>query len=130
MILLDTSALAKLLVEEKESVMLRSALSSGAMQGETFAISRVAVVELQRLCIRLDLAPEHVRPVLQPFHLLRLTEAMMLVAARLPYRQLGTLDALHVATALTAEARGLMTYDIHQSKAAEAEGLAVSHPGR
>jgi len=129
MILIDTSALAKLLVEEKESAALRAALSTRAAQGESFAISRVAVVELQRLCIRLDVAPEHARPVLRPFHLLRLTEAMMQLAARLPYRHLGTLDALHIATALAAEAGELMTYDERQREAAEAEGLSVSRPG-
>src|SRR5699024_8444921 len=91
MILIDTSALAKLLVEEKESAALRAALSTRAAQGESFAISRVAVVELQRLSIRLDVAPEHAQAVLRPFHLLRLTEAMTQLAARLPYRHLGTL---------------------------------------
>ena len=66
MILLDTSALAKLLVEEKESAALRFALSTRAAHGESFAISRAGVVELQRLCIRLDVAPEHAQPVLPP----------------------------------------------------------------
>ena len=53
---------------------------------------------------------------------------MMQPAARLPYRHLGTLDVLHIATALAAEARELMTYDERQREAAEAEGLSVSRP--
>ena len=54
----------------------------------------------------------------------------MQLAARLPYRHLGTLDVLHIATALAAEAHELMTYDARQHEAAEAEGLSVSHPGQ
>lgn len=68
--------------------------------------------------------------MLRPFTLLRLTEAMMQLAARLPYRHLGTLDVLHIATALAAEAHELLTYDARQHEAAEAEGLSVSHPGQ
>ncbi|WP_147918020.1 type II toxin-antitoxin system VapC family toxin [Ruania zhangjianzhongii] len=129
MILLDTSALAKLLVDERESSELRTALANESADRQAFAISRVAVIELRRLGIRFHLAVENVEAVLRPFRILRLTEAMMQLAARLPFRHLGTLDALHVATALAAEARGLLTYDARQGEAAEAEGLVVTQPG-
>lgn len=130
MILLDTSALAKLLVEETESPALRTALAGEAAAGQIFAISRVALIELRRLGIRLNLPIENVEAVLRPFRVLRLSEAMMQLAARLPHPHLGTLDALHVATALAAEASGLITYDARQGEAADAEGLAVARPGR
>lgn len=130
MILLDTSALAKLLVEETESPALRTALADEAATGQIFAIARVALIELRRLGIRLSLPIENVEAVLRPFRVLRLSEAMMQLAARLPHPHLGTLDALHVATALAAEASGLITYDARQGEAADAEGLAVARPGR
>src|SRR5699024_12061754 len=91
MILIDTSALAKLLVEEKESAALRAALSTRAAQGESFAISRVAVVELQRLCIRLDDALEHARLVLRPFLLVSLAEALPQLTSLLPNIRLDTI---------------------------------------
>ena len=130
MILLDTSALAKLLVEETESPALRSTLADESAEGQVFAISRVALIELRRFGIRLDLPIENVEAVLRPFRVLRLSEAMMQLAARLPHPHLGTLDALHVATALAAEASGLLTYDARQGEAAEDEGLIVIRPGR
>lgn len=130
MILLDTSALAKLLVEEAESAALRNALAARSAGGETFSISTMAVIELRRLGIRLDLRPDSVEPVIRPFRVLRLTEAIMQLAGRLPYRHLGTLDSLHIASALAAEAGGLITYDLQQGEAAGAEGLNVIRPGR
>lgn len=129
MILLDTSALAKLLVDERESPDLRTELSSRSSGGEEFAVSTLAVIELRRLALRLAIDPERVDPVTRPFRVLRLTEGMLQLAGRLPYRQLGTLDAVHVATALVAEAKGVMTYDARQAEAARSEGLMVECPG-
>ncbi len=128
MILLDTSALAKLLVEESESPGLRKELSSRSIAGEEFAISTLAVIELRRLALRLAIEPERVEPVIRPFRVLRLTEGILQLAGRIPYRQLGTLDAVHVATALVAEAQTVMTYDVRQAEAARAEGLVVVQP--
>lgn len=125
MILLDTSALAKLLVEEHESAQLRSELSTRSTAGEEFAVSTIAVVELRRLAIRLSIEPARVDPVIRPFRVLRLTEGILQLAGRIPYGHLGTLDAMHVATALVAEAQGMITYDARQAEAAQDEGLVV-----
>lgn len=130
MILVDTSALAKLVVEEEASTALRASLAEASGGGETFAISTLAIVELRRLAIRLRIAPEHVGPVVGPFRVLRLTEGIMQLAGRLPHQHLGTLDALHLATALAAEAPGIVTYDERQAEAARREGLEVIQPGR
>lgn len=130
MILVDTSALAKLMVEEDASVALRASLAEASGGGETFAISTLAVVELRRLAIRLRISPEQVEPVVGPFRVLRLTEGILQLAGRLPYQHLGTLDALHLATALAVEAPGILTYDERQAAAARSEGLEVHRPGR
>lgn len=130
MILLDTSALAKLLLDEAESRALRADLSGWSTAGEVFSVSTIAVTELRRLAIRTDLQPARVDPVIRPFRVLRLTEGILQLAGRLPYRHLGTLDALHVATAVTAEAAAIITYDTRQAEAAGGEGLGVRHPGR
>ncbi len=130
MILVDTSALAKLLVEEDGSTALRVMLSEASAGGESFAISTLAIVELRRLAIRLTIETERTDPITRPFRVLRLTEGILHLAGRLPYRHLGSLDALHLATALAAEARSIVTYDIRQAEAAATEGLAVLQPGR
>lgn len=130
MILVDTSALGKLLVEETESPALRDALSSLSRAGERFLISALATTELRRLAIRLELPPESVEPVLAPFDVLRVTEGILQLAGRLPYRNLGTLDAIHVATALVAEVSTVVTYDLRMQASTRGEGLSVLHPGR
>lgn len=130
MILVDTSALAKLLVEEESSAALRASLAEQSGGGESFAVSTLAIVELRRLAIRLRIGPEHVEPVVRPFRVLRLTEGILQLAGRLPYQHLGTLDALHLATALAAEAPGILTYDDRQADAARHEDLEVIQPGR
>jgi uncharacterized protein len=128
MILVDTSALGKLLVDEAESGALREDLRSRSDAGEEFAISSIAVTELRRLAIRLDVEPAATDPVLAPFRVIRLTEGILQLAGRIPTRHLGTLDAIHIATALTIEATGILTYDARQSAAARAEALEVLTP--
>lgn len=126
----DTSALAKLLVDEAESSSLRQHLARGADSGNRFAISTIAVTELRRLAIRLGIDVTHAEPVLRPFRTVRLTEAMLQLAGRLPHPHLGTLDAIHIATAVVIEAGSLISYDSRQSDAAKMEGLNVDSPGR
>ncbi|QTV80150.1 type II toxin-antitoxin system VapC family toxin [Microbacterium sp. NIBRBAC000506063] len=128
MILVDTSALAKLLVEEAESSSLRDALAASSNAGEEFAISTLAMTELRRLIVRLDIDSSLIEPVIRPFRVLRVTEGILQLAGRFPYRNLGTLDAVHLATALTAEASAVATYDRRLAEAAEAEGLGVLRP--
>jgi predicted nucleic acid-binding protein len=126
----DTSALAKLLVDEAESGPLRQHLAHSAAAGDQFAISTIAVTELRRLAIRLGVDGAHVEPVLRPFRIVRLTEAMLQLAGRFPHPNLGTLGAIHVASALSIEAAALISYDGRQSDAAGVEGLNVDSPGR
>ncbi len=122
----DTSALAKLLVEEVESAAVRQYLAQQSDLGDEFVISAVAITELRRLAIRLDIEPARVDPVITPFRVIRLTEGMLQLAGRLPYRHLGTLDAIHLATALDSEAAVFITFDQRQAEAAAAEGFAVA----
>lgn len=128
MIVVDTSALAKLLVNEEQSEALRHLLARRSSEGEEFAISTIAVTELRRLAIRLDIPPERVQPIVDRFRVIRLTESVLQLAGRLPTRHLGTLDAIHLSTALAVEASALITYDRRQAEAAEREGVAPLSP--
>lgn len=124
-IAVDTSALAKLLVEEAESQPLRSLLAKRSANGDEFVISTIAVTELRRLAIRLDVDSSHIEPVVRPFRTLRLTEGILGLAGRLQHKHLGTLDAIHISTALTAEAPILLSFDQRQREAAQQEGLEI-----
>lgn len=66
---------------------------------------------------------------MRPFHLLRLTEGVLQLAGRFTTPQLGTLDAIHIASALAAEAGELVTFDRRQGSAAEVEGVIAVTPG-
>ncbi|GAA1814697.1 type II toxin-antitoxin system VapC family toxin [Agromyces neolithicus] len=124
----DTSALAKLLVEEDESDHVREFLGDRSRLGDVLVISTIAVTELRRLARRLDIDAAAVEPVVRPFHTLRLTEGILQLAGRFTQPHLGTLDAIHIASALTAEAGELLTFDRQQGAAAVAEGLASVRP--
>lgn len=128
MIVVDTSALAKLLVTEEQSGALRGPLARRRSEGEEFAISTIAVTELRRLAIRLDIPLDRIEPIVGWFRVIRLTESVLQLAGRLPARHLGTSDAIHVATALAVEATALITYDRPQGEAAEQEGVAPFAP--
>ncbi|MFV0405891.1 MAG: type II toxin-antitoxin system VapC family toxin [Propioniciclava sp.] len=129
MIIVDSSALAKLLVSADQSAALRQALLQQSSLGDEFAISTMAVTELRRLTIRLAVTPDRIVPIVSRFHIIRLSESVLQIAARLPARHLGTLDAIHLATALAVEASTVITYHRRQAEAAQAEGIATLSPG-
>lgn len=125
---LDTSALGKLLLQEDESDALRHHLADRSAAGDTFCLSSLAVAELHRLAVRLDFQVDQVHGVVKPFTVVRLTEAVLQLAGHLPHRYLHTLDAIHIASALTVEAGALLTYDARQAEAARLEALLIDNP--
>jgi predicted nucleic acid-binding protein len=136
-IYLDASALVKLFIPEPESEALNQALvgaedvilsdlaltEMASALGRRTREGRLAVVESRRLyreaeklaasCRRAELTP--------PIH--RRAERLLLSSLDLPLR---ALDALHVATALDAEAATLVTYDPRLRDAAAPQGLFVA----
>lgn len=136
-IYLDASALVKLFVPEAESDALNDALvgaedvilSDLALTEMASALGRrtregsLTLLESRRLyreaeklaasCRRVELTP--------PIH--RHAERLLLLSLDNPLR---ALDALHVATALDAEAATLVTYDPRLRDAALSQGLFVA----
>jgi predicted nucleic acid-binding protein len=134
---LDASALVKLLVPEPESDTLNEALVGAedvvisdlalteiaSALGRRMRENRLAMTEARRLqgeaeklaraCRRVELTP--------PVH--RRAERLLLSSRKVPLR---ALDALHVATALAADAATLVTYDPRLRAAALAQGLFVA----
>lgn len=128
-VLLDTSALAKLLVAESESNRLRARLVELAPSSR-LTISSLAVTELRRLTIRLGAPAEKALEVVDRFDVLRLSEPVLHQAATFPQRHMGTLDAIHLATAIAVSADLLLTYDARLGEATVQEGMDVESPGR
>jgi hypothetical protein len=134
---LDASALVKLFVPEPESDALNQALVGAedvivsdlaltevaSALGRRVRERRLAVTEARRLqreaeklasaCHHVDLTP--------PIH--RRAERLLLSSRAVPLR---ALDALHVATALAADAATLVTYDPRLRAVASSQGLFVA----
>lgn len=126
---LDSSAIVKLVVGESESDALRA-----FVDGAQLVTSEIALTEVPRAAhLRtgaaeaLDLADA----VLRRFDMIELDEELQRTAARLPPRELRTLDAIHLVSALSIEQRlhALVAYDRRLAQAAQEAGLPVEMPG-
>jgi predicted nucleic acid-binding protein len=125
---LDASALVKLATRETESQVLVNYLQvrSGLVS------SRLGAAEFRRVCRRLHLphADAVVDATLAALTLIDASAALLETAGRLAPPELRTLDAIHLATALSLgpDAVELITYDTRLAAAARKHGLTVRAP--
>lgn len=126
---LDSSALVKLVVREEGTDALRAWLSSrpGAVS------SSIAVTEVRRAVGRVSARrslSDRARLVLDGVALLAVDVSVLETAAGLKPPELRTLDAIHVASALSlgADLLAFVTYDDRQGVAARRAGLPVVKP--
>lgn len=126
MLYLDTSATAKLLIEEPESKALGDFLRSARTQLVT---SRVGVVELRRIGRRIDAGADRADALAASLVVVELNETIERQAITID-PGLRSLDAIHLATALVAadSIDGFVCYDVRLAAAATALGLAVLAP--
>jgi predicted nucleic acid-binding protein len=125
---LDASALFKMVVEEHESWML-----SDTLRGETLFTSDLSRVELRRAILQAGFGSGPMSlavRVLEPIELLRLDDAILDRAGEVGVPALRTLDAIHLASALSLgrELDALVTYDRRLAVAAQEAGLPVESP--
>ena len=119
----------KLPLGEQEHEELRLELS----RWSGFVSSMLLGVEAIRACARFGRAEEEdAQEWLEGVSLLPLDDAVLDIAVTLKPWKLRTLDALHLATALTIgdEVGAFVSYDRRLWEAAADHGFAVLHPGR
>lgn len=116
----DTSAAAKLLVEEPESDRVAARLNE---LPDPPTSSLLLETELRRMAQRNGVPQEEVTSLLERFVLLEVDRAAFRDAGVLPGTGLRSLDALHVAVALRCGADVMISYDDRRIAAAEAAGL-------
>ena len=129
MIYLDSSALLKLLIQEQESAALESWITAQA--GAPMVTSTLAKVEVLRACRRLNAeALPAVTALLAELDLIPLTTDVVDQAAEVGGPLLRSLDALHLASALSigSELTAFVCYDRRLLEAASAAGLAAINP--
>jgi predicted nucleic acid-binding protein len=126
---LDTSALVKLVVAERETPELVGWLRTSEVDGVASDLVRT---ELSRAVRRAE--PSRVvaaREVLAAVGLIAVTPSVLDAAGRLEPPRLRTLDAIHLASALELgdDLEAMVTYDERLAEAAVAHGVAVLAPG-
>jgi uncharacterized protein len=127
---LDSSAIVKLVLVEAESEALREALAQHPQR----VSSALAAVEVRRAVRRVSILPavqQRVEDILAGIDLLRMEDPILAVAGALDPPLLRSLDALHLAAALSVadELAGFVAYDPRLANAARDAGLAVLTPG-
>jgi predicted nucleic acid-binding protein len=130
LIYLDSSALLKLLHEESESAALEQWMSE--REGTPVVSSQLANVEVIRACRRVDPgALAQAREILMSIDLVPLTGGLVDQAAEVGEPSLRSLDAVHLASALSlrSEISAFVAYDQRLSDAARSAGLPTVQPG-
>ena len=133
MIYFDSSALVKFVKREAESEALRS-WRAGLSPGTEMATSELADLEITRTLLRAGVdhqrVPYAAGQALRGLYLLDLSSAVLVRAKGYRLRELGSLDALHLATAepFGPELTDFVTYDSELAAAATEVGLPVTSP--
>lgn len=127
---LDASALVKLVWREPESDDLADWLSVYPHWFSSVLL-RVEVVRAARRVDESGGAQVRAERYLERMTLVRMDDAVVDLASSLPGRHLRSLDAIHLATALSIGdlPDAFLTYDARLAAAATRHGLTVVHPG-
>ena len=129
MIYIDTSALVKLLFDEPESPALTDWLTLKTAIPKVS--SDLATIELLRTCQRIDDSlVEDARRLLNGVDLVPIDHVIVEQAAILAPRELRSLDAIHLASALSLneDLTEFVAYDLRLCAAAAKAGLRVASP--
>ena len=124
---IDASAFIKLFALEPESRAVATAIE----EWPNLVASEILAVEAFRAALRLGgEAPPHVTRLLRRVVLLPLSSATRESAYRVGPPELRALDAIHLATALSQDARAaaIFTYDARLAQASADAGLRVLAP--
>lgn len=125
----DTSAVLKLLIREAETEPLVAEIRRWQAAGDALVSSYLLHIELHCAAKRRGFADrETIERVLDAFELIDIERAHIL-AASAGEDGLRSLDALHLAVALSIEAEVLVAYDAELLRAAKAHSVDTSCPG-
>lgn len=130
MIYLDTTAMMKLIAQEPETEALTDYLT--ARTDTVWFTCSLARAELLRATAPMPAdATDHAHHILDGLDTVAMTDRLIVIAATLNPAPRRTLDALHIAAALTAgpQLHTLITYDPELTDAAIRHHITTTHPG-
>lgn len=124
----DSSAIVKLVHLEPETLSLIDYLGDPEVEASS---SVLAEVEVLRALRRMRAAGSEASEAMRGFFLLGLDPAICVAAGKLESPALRSLDAIHLATALSIDDEiEFITYDDRLAAAAREHQLRVVQPGR
>lgn len=127
---LDASAVVKLLIHEPET----PALHADIVHRPGLLASTLSILEARRAVARRSSAERiaSLKEIVEALVLVEMGQQIVEAASTVPPPPLRSLDAIHVATALSLgdPALEVITYDQRLADAARANGLTVVQPGR
>jgi predicted nucleic acid-binding protein len=130
----DSSALIKRVVAEKESAELLSFLDAHYHQDDVLATSSLGLVEVSRAVLARARSPiaagDLIDEAMSGIDERPMTADVISVARRVEPVILPSLDAIHLATAVLIDADVVVTYDNRLADACRRNSLAVASPGR
>jgi predicted nucleic acid-binding protein len=126
---LDSSAILKLVLPEPETTALVEALRADP-EVISSVLARVEVLRAVRRVGGRRALLDRAESVLRRTALVRITDGIVQAASRLAPTELRTLDAIHLATAVSvgASLAAVVTYDARLASAVRGAGLAVRAP--
>ncbi len=126
----DTSALLKRVVLEPESEAVRATLTAHDAAGDLLTASSLAWLEASRALRRAKVAQVDavVERALSGVAEHRLTTGLLDRARRVGPDELRSLDAVHLASAVSVGAQAMLTYDDRLARAARSVGMSVLSP--
>jgi hypothetical protein len=128
MLYLDSSALLKLVIEEKESRALVKFLKSERTEHVSCSLVRTEVLRATRR--HGAAALERARSLLQALQLVQLADTLLDAAGILEPMEMRSLDAIHLAAAalIAPELTAMVTYDKRMAEGAALLGFPVVSP--
>ena len=122
---LDASVAVTAIRDEPGSAETRSLLDALADQAHLILAGRLLETEMRRTANRLGISMAAVDSTLAALAVVEHEKADFRLAGNFESTNLGSLDALHLATALRVQADVMLTRDRSLAAACEAEGLAL-----
>lgn len=125
---IDTSVLGRVLLDEPD----KQAIQRDLAKFDKRVASRLLRIELRRVGLRRELL-DRVNTLVADVSLIPIDNQILTATETLTPSAVGTLDAIHLATALRlsreAKLDALMTYDKQLADGAREHGLPVVSPG-